>query len=37
MRIAIDVGTANNPDALQWLDRVLTKFEDGWHVWDTDR
>ena len=37
MGIAIDVGTANNPDALQWLDRVLTKFEDGWHVWDTDR
>lgn len=37
MRIAIDVGAADDPDALRWLDRILHKIEDGWHVWDTDR
>ncbi len=34
MRIAIDVSAANDPDAHQWLDRILYKIEDGWHVWD---
>ncbi len=34
MRIAIDVSAANDPDAHQWLDRLLYKIEDGWHVWD---
>ena len=36
MRIEIDISAANDPDALQWLDRILHKIEDGWHVWDTD-
>ncbi len=35
MRIEIDSGVANDPDAHQWLDRILYKIEDGWHVWDT--
>lgn len=36
MRIAIDVGAADDSDAHRWLDRILLKVEDGWHVWDTD-
>ena len=35
MRIAIDPCVANDPNAYQWLDRILYKIEDGWHVWDT--
>lgn len=35
MRIEIDPQTADAPDSLNYLDRILTKFEDGWHVWDT--
>ena len=35
MRVAIDPSVANDPDAYQWLDRILYKIEDGWHVWDT--
>ena len=35
MRIEIDPGVANDPDAYQWLDRILYRIEDGWHVWDT--
>ena len=35
MRIAIDSSVANDPDAHQWLDRILYKIEDGWHVSDT--
>ncbi len=34
MRIVIDVSAANDPDAHQWLDRILHRIEDGWHVWD---
>lgn len=34
MRIAIDISAANDPDAHLWLDRILYKIEDGWHVWD---
>ena len=34
MRIAIDISAANDPDAHQWLDRILHRIEDGWHVWD---
>ena len=37
MRIEIDVSAANDPDAHGWLDRILHKIEDGWHVWDTAR
>ena len=35
MRIEIDVSAANDPGAHGPLDRILHKFEDGWHVWDT--
>ena len=35
MRIEIDFSAANDPDAHQWLDRILYRIEDGWHVWDT--
>ena len=35
MRIEIDPSAANDPDAHPWLDRILYKIEDGWHVWDT--
>ena len=34
MRIVIDPGAANDPDAHQWLDRILYRIRDGWHVWD---
>ena len=37
LRIEIDAGAANNPDAHGSLDRILHKIEDGWHVWDTAR
>lgn len=35
MRIEIDTCVANDSDAHNWLDRILYKIEDGWHVWDT--
>lgn len=35
MRIEIDPTAANDPDAHSWLDRILHKVDDGWHVWDT--
>ncbi len=35
MLIEIDPSVANNPDSHRWLDRILHKIEDGWHVWDT--
>ena len=35
VRIEIDFSAANDPDAHQWLDRILYRIEDGWHVWDT--
>ena len=35
VRIEIDVSAANDPDSHQWLNRILHKIEDGWHVWDT--
>lgn len=34
MRIAIDVSAANDAAAHQWLDRLLYRVDDGWHVWD---
>ena len=34
MRIVIDISAANDPDAHGWLDRMLDRIEDGWHVWD---
>ena len=35
VRIEIDASAANDPDSHRWLDRILDKIEDGWHVWDT--
>ena len=35
VRIKIDPGVADDPAAHRWLDRILIKIEDGWHVWDT--
>lgn len=35
MRIEIAPGAADDPDAHRWLDRILHKIDDGWHVWDT--
>ena len=34
MRIAIDSSAADASDAHQWLDRILDRIDDGWHVWD---
>lgn len=34
MRITIDISVANDPDAHQWLDRIVHRIDDGWHVWD---
>ena len=34
MRIVIDPGAADDPDAHPWLNRILYRIEDGWHVWD---
>ena len=34
MRIVIDPCAANDPKAHRWLDRILNRIEDGWHVWD---
>ena len=34
MRIIVDISAANDPDAHPWLDRILHRIEDGWHVWD---
>ena len=34
MRIVIDISAARDPDAHRWLDRILLRIEDGWHVWD---
>ena len=34
MRITIDLSVANDPDAHQWLDRIVHRIDDGWHVWD---
>ena len=35
MRIEIDLSAAADPDAHRWLDLILQKVEDGWHLWDT--
>ena len=35
MRIQIEPRIANERSAHQWLDRILYKIVDGWHVWDT--
>ena len=35
MRITITVEAANDSEAHHWLDRIVGRIEDGWHVWDT--
>ena len=35
VRIGIAPSAANDLDAHRWLDRILHRIEDGWHVWDT--
>ena len=35
MRISIARETAEDPAAHCWLDRIVGRIEDGWHVWDT--
>ena len=35
MRITITAEAANDPAAHAWLDRIVARIEDGWHVWDT--
>ena len=30
----IDISAADDPDAHRWLDRILYRIEDRWHVWD---
>lgn len=35
MRIVIDSQAANDTASYRWLDRILSRIEDGWHVWDT--
>ena len=37
MLIEIDPCAADDESAHGWLDRILYKIEDGWHVWDTTR
>ena len=37
VRIEIDNSVLNDPNAHQWLDRILYRIEDGWHVWDTSQ
>ena len=34
MRIVIDISAANDPNGHRWLDRILHRVDDGWHVWD---
>ena len=35
VRIEISASAANDPDSHHWLDRILHKVDDRWHVWDT--
>lgn len=34
MRIEIDPQAANNPASYEWLDRILYRVSEGWHVWE---
>ena len=34
MRITIDERAADEQEALPWLNRILNRVEDGWHLWD---
>ena len=35
MRVEIDDSLVNDENAYVWLNRILHKIADGWHVWDT--
>ena len=35
MLVEIDVAVADDGECHKWLDRILYKIDDGWHVWDT--
>ena len=35
MLVAIEVAVANDATSHEWLNRIVHKIEDGWHVWDT--
>ncbi len=35
MLVEIDLAVANDASSHRWLDRILHKIDDGWHVWDT--
>ncbi len=35
MLVEIDVKVADDGTSHNWLDRILHKIDDGWHVWDT--
>ena len=34
MRIVIDAKVADDNDSHRWLDRIMAKVEDGWHIWE---
>lgn len=34
MLITIDISAANDPGAHRWLDHILHRIEEHWHVWD---
>lgn len=34
MLVEIDLAVADDPVAHRWLDRILHKVDDGWHIWD---
>ncbi len=36
MIIEIGVDAADDPDAHEWLDRLVARIVDGWHVWQID-
>jgi len=36
MRIEIDLSAADDPKSHAWLDRILDKIQDCWHVWDIE-
>lgn len=35
MRITIELSVADDSKSHRWLDRILHKISDGWHLWDT--
>ncbi|MCY4001144.1 MAG: hypothetical protein OXF06_04515 [Bacteroidetes bacterium] len=34
MRIIIEPSIADDSNAHHWLDRILHRVSDGWHIWD---